>query len=202
MSSSNHGLLWTSCFLPPSLTPYSLPMSRSHSLGEAIRASLLSLLIQCWKMSSQILLERVLADGLRHKWWGGKDKRGLRLCVCTTVWLSVCVHVCLQWCMHVYVSDLFLSHIHATSHISECASQAKIKDMPCYFIIYQSILYEGGWCNVLPRGFDFWNNILWHVHINKCIIYYYLSQSLCFRRQLSKQGNDSTYESFYMCCSP
>lgn len=50
--------------------PLPLTLSDFHCLfiiAQRLRASLLLLLIQCWKMSSQILLERILADGLKHK---------------------------------------------------------------------------------------------------------------------------------------
>lgn len=119
---------------------------------------------------------------------------------CASVWLSVCMCAfmsveCVHCMCHVCLC-VWLSHISATSHAGVSASQARIEDTPCYFIIYQSMLYEGSWCNVPPRGFYFWNNTLWHVHVNKCVIYYYLIQSLCFCCQLLNHANDSTHEAF------
>lgn len=98
MSSSTRGLLW-SCFHPP---PLSLSYFLCLSSSVRLRASLLSLLIQCWKMSSQILLERILADGLKHKWWGGQTQawsaQSARLydcqCVCASLFAVMHRYVC------------------------------------------------------------------------------------------------------------
>lgn len=196
MPSFSRGLLWDKLLSSSHSTSHFLCLSSSIHL----RASLLSLLIQCWKMSSQILLGRILADGLMHKWWEEEQTHRLWVCACTTVWLSACmcafVFVECVHCMCDVCLCVWLCHISATSHAGVSASQARIEDTPCYFIIYQSMLYEGSWCNVPPRGFYFWNNTLWHVHVNKCVIYYYLIQSLCFCCQLLKHANDSTHEAF------
>lgn len=162
-----------------------------HCLSSSIHqcASLLSLLIQCWKMSSQILLERILADGLKHKWWGKERTRRLRAHICTATWLSVCVHWGLRVC--VCVSGFILSHIYTTSHASISASQARIEDMPCYFY-YLPI--QAARRRLMQRGAQrlllFKNNTLWHLHINKCVIHDYLIQPLCSRCQLLKKSND------------
>lgn len=93
-----------------------------HCLSSSIHqcASLLSLLIQCWKMSSQILLERILADGLKHKWWGKERTRRLRAHICTATWLSVCVHWGLRVCVCVCVWLHLESHLHHQSRQYIC----------------------------------------------------------------------------------
>jgi len=98
--------------------------------------------------------------------------------------------------------DFALSHRYtAGSHASVSASQARIEDVPCYFIVCQSMQCEGSWCNVPLRGFYFWNNAVWQVHMNKCVIRYFPIQSFfCFSWQLRKQRKDSVDESFCCCC--
>ena len=160
--------------------PVSPPLTSCVSSAASIRANLLSLLIQCWKMSTQILLERILADGLKHKWWGGRggceQTCSLRPCDCKTV--GVCAYtlqLCLHMCVHVFA--FVWSHISATSHASLSASQARIEDMPSCFIIHQSML-----CMLMhstTKGFYF-KKKKWHVRINKSVMRCYLIQSLCF----------------------
>lgn len=121
----------TSCFPPLSLTSY---------VSLAVSIYVLAYFL-CWFSVGKCHV-RFCLRGFWQMGWGTNDEGKNRHA--SSVCLSVCVHLCLQWCigMCLYVSDFVLSHIYATSHASASASQARIEDMPCYFVIYQSRVKE------------------------------------------------------------
>lgn len=90
------------------------------------RVSLLWLLIQCCKMSCQILLEKILSDGLRHMTVGeSTDKQAQHVCFFIRG-AYVYMFVACKY-MFMFVSDSVLFTCKSHQSRSASASQARVR---------------------------------------------------------------------------